>query len=606
MFFFAYGEVSRPLLALVALLASVVVSLGVTTVTIGHLNIISQAFIVMLLGLGIDFGIQFLGRYEEEMVRGKSSAEAVEKTLTTTGKALLTGGGTTAAAFYAMCFNDFTGLTELGWIAGTGVLLALWASLSVLPALLLWRDRNGGRAVGKKLHLEQGLVWDRKLTVHPYLALLLAACVSFLAWKESQKVSFDHNLLHLQNPKMESVRLTRELLETGEGSLIYGVVMADSVEQADELAAKLRELSTVSKVRTLGDLVPRNQKKRMEEVSRIAKVSGEITLGSGGESSVDVPKAKKDLEFLLESSQEGAKQAKQYLGLSGRARQAVTTFEKLIPPLERAVAALDKLDLEEAKKRLDRHQVKLVGSIAQNLGWLRTQKGDRPLTVEDLPPQLRERYLSSHGKVLLEVVPAVDVWERKPNEEFVAQIQKIAPGATGTPVMNLEYIDLLMKSYIQASFYAGGVILVLIFLLFRNVKDVVLTLLPLGLGILWLFGALGLFKIQLDPANIVTLPMILGIGVAYGVYVMDRYREEGGIRIFASSTGKAVVLSALTTLFGFGSMLFGQYRGLVSLGLVMSLGVIFTLISALVVLPQILAILDKQVADEEKDPGPAD
>lgn len=113
----------------------------------------------------------------------------------------------------------------------------------------------------------------------------------------------------------------------------------------------------------------------MEEVSRIAKVSGEITLGSGGESSVDVPKAKKDLEFLLESSQEGAKQAKQYLGLSGRARQAVTTFEKLIPPLERAVAALDKLDLEEAKKRLDRHQVKLVGSIAQNLGWLRTQKG---------------------------------------------------------------------------------------------------------------------------------------------------------------------------------------------------------------------------------------
>jgi predicted RND superfamily exporter protein len=438
------------------------------------------------------------------------------------------------------------------------------------------------------------------------LALLFAACVSFLAWKESQKVSFDHNLLHLQNPKMESVRLTRELLETGEGSLIYGVVMADSVEQADELAAKLRELSTVSKVRTLGDLVPRNQKKRMEEVSRIAKVSGEITLGSGGESSVDVPKAKKDLEFLLESSQEGAKQAKQYLGLSGRARQAVTTFEKLIPPLERAVAALDKLDLEEAKKRLDRHQVKLVGSIAQNLGWLRTQKGDRPLTVEDLPPQLRERYLSSHGKVLLEVVPAVDVWERKPNEEFVAQIQKIAPGATGTPVMNLEYIDLLMKSYIQASFYAGGVILVLIFLLFRNVKDVVLTLLPLGLGIHWLFGALGLFKIQLDPANIVTLPMILGIGVAYGVYVMDRYREEGGIRIFASSTGKAVVLSALTTLFGFGSMLFGQYRGLVSLGLVMSLGVIFTLISALVVLPQILAILDKQGADEEKDPGPAD
>ena len=405
---------------------------------------------------------------------------------------------------------------------------------------------------------------------------------------------------------MESVRLTQELLNTGEGSLIYGVVMADSVEQADELAVKLSELSTVSKVRTLGDLVPQDQQKRMEEVSRIARVAGEITLGSGAESSVDVPKAKRDLEFLLESSQEGAKQAKQYIGLSGRARQAVTTFEKLIPPLERAVAALDKLSLEEAKKRLDRHQVKLVGSITQNLGWLKTQRGDRPLTVEDLPVQLRQRYLSNHGKVLIEVVPSVDVWERKPNEEFVAEVQKIAPGVTGTPVMNLQYIDLLMKSYIQASFYAAGVILTLIFLLFRNVKDLILTLLPLGLGVLWLFGALGLFHIELDPANIVTLPMILGIGVAYGVYVMDRYREEGGIRIFASSTGKAVVLSALTTLFGFGSMLVGQYRGLVSLGLVMSLGVIFTLISALLVLPQILAIQDKLSGEEEKDPGPGD
>ena len=606
MFFFAYGEVSRPLLALVALLASVVVSLGVTTVTIGHLNIISQAFIVMLLGLGIDFGIQFLGRYEEEVQRGKSSEEAVEITLTTTGKALLTGGGTTAAAFFAMCFNDFTGLTELGWIAGTGVLLALWASLSILPALLLWRDRHGIKGTGKKLQLLQGAVWDRKLTFHPYLALTLAAGISLFAWQQSKKVAFDHNLLHLQNPKMESVRLTQELLNTGEGSLIYGVVMADSVEQADELAVKLSELSTVSKVRTLGDLVPQDQQKRMEEVNRIARVAGEITLGSGAESSVDVPKAKRDLEFLLESSQEGAKQAKQYIGLSGRARQAVTTFEKLIPPLERAVAALDKLSLEEAKKRLDRHQVKLVGSITQNLGWLKTQRGDRPLTVEDLPVQLRQRYLSNQGKVLIEVVPSVDVWERKPNEEFVAQVQKIAPGVTGTPVMNLQYIDLLMKSYIQASFYAAGVILILIFLLFRNVKDLILTLLPLGLGILWLFGALGLFHIELDPANIVTLPMILGIGVAYGVYVMDRYREEGGIRIFASSTGKAVVLSALTTLFGFGSMLVGQYRGLVSLGLVMSLGVIFTLISALLVLPQILAIQDKLSGEEEKDPGPGD
>jgi len=605
LFFIAYGEFTRPLMAVVALLASIVICLGMTTAVIGHLNIISQAFIVMILGLGIDFGIQFLGRYEEDVSRGLSPAESVENTMATTGSALLTGGGTTAAAFYAMCFNDFTGLTELGWIAGTGVLLALAASLTVLPVLLLWRDRKGaGIKVGAMLRFGFGEKLDRKLTFHPYLVLAGATALTWFAWEQSRKVTFDYNLLHLQNPEMESVKLTRELLDTGKGSVIYGVAIADSVEQADRMADELREKAAVSKVRTLGDFVPRDQNKRMEEVSRIAQVAGQISLDTGGEQKVDVAKAKKDLEFLLESSQEGAKQAKSYIGLSKRARQAVETFEKLIPPLERAVAALDKLDPMEAEKRLERHQVKLVGSIVQNLDWLKTQRGDRPLTTEDLPPELKQRYLSKNGKVLLEIEPAVDVWERKPTEEFVGEIQTVAPEATGTPVMNLEYIDLLKESYVQAAFYAAGVVVVLIFLLFRRIKDVILTLLPLAIGILWMFGLLGFFKIQLNPANIVTLPMILGIGVAFGVYVVARYREEGKVRIFESSTGKAVILSAMTTLFGFGSMLFGEYRGLVSLGMVMSLGVICTLISAVVILPQILSLVDRSTGEEDRDPVP--
>ena len=605
LFFLAYGEFSRPLMAIVALLASIVICLGLTTLVIGHLNIISQAFIVMILGLGIDFGIQFLGRYEEDLSRGQSPAEAVENTMATTGSALLTGGGTTAAAFYAMCFNDFTGLTELGWIAGTGVLLALAASLSILPALLLWRDRNAAKVkVGAMLRFGFGEKLDRKLTFHPYLVLVGAAGLCWLAWQQARRVTFDYNLLHLQNPEMESVQLTRELLDTGKGSVIYGVAIADSVEQADQMADQLREKSAVSKVRTLGDFVPRDQKKRLEEVSRIAKVAGDITLGTGAEQGVDVAKAKKDLEFLLESSQEGAKQAKSYIGLSKRARQAVETFEKLIPPLERAVAALDKLDPEEARKRLERHQVKLVGSIAQNLEWLKTQRGDRALTTADLPPELKQRYLSKNGKVLIEVEPSVDVWERKPTEEFVGQLHSVAPDATGTPVMNLEYIDLLKESYVQAALYAAGVVVVLIFLLFRRIKDVLLTLLPLAIGVLWMFGLLGALKIQLNPANIVTLPMVLGIGVAFGVYVVARYREEGKVRIFESSTGKAVVLSALTTLFGFGSMLIGEYRGLVSLGMVMSLGVLCCLVSAVVILPQILSLFDRAMGEEERDPGP--
>ncbi|NJK92334.1 MAG: hypothetical protein HC904_11145 [Blastochloris sp.] len=217
---------------------------------------------------------------------------------------------------------------------------------------------------------------------------------------------------------------------------------------------------------------------------------------------------------------------------------------------------------------------------------------ENPLTLEDLPDEARQRYIAPTGRVLVEINPSENVWEREASERFVQDMRKVSPEATGTPVQNYTYIAILRDSYREAALFALAAILLTVGLHFRNLKHLALAMVPLIFGVIWTLGIMGLFGIQFNPANIITLPMVIGIGVAFGVYVVDRHLEEGKFALFGGSTGKAVFLSALTTIFGFACMMLGQHPGLVSLGLVMTLGVGFCFLSSAVILPQILVLMD--------------
>ncbi|NJK92331.1 MAG: MMPL family transporter [Blastochloris sp.] len=215
-FFLFYREIFRPLLALLALLCAIAWTYGAATLTIGHLNLISQAVVLMLLGLGIDFSIQVIGRYEEERAAGRGVEEALRSVLARTGVAILTGGLTTALAFFTMCFNDFVGLAELGAIAGMGILFCLVASLILLPALIAicdtWRKAENFQHQASQARLGQKL--DSLLVLSPRITLLLIALLTLgLIW-QAQRIQFDYNLLNMQNPRIESVRLARELVES--------------------------------------------------------------------------------------------------------------------------------------------------------------------------------------------------------------------------------------------------------------------------------------------------------------------------------------------------------------------------------------------------------
>jgi predicted RND superfamily exporter protein len=215
---------------------------------------------------------------------------------------------------------------------------------------------------------------------------------------------------------------------------------------------------------------------------------------------------------------------------------------------------------------------------------------------------LRSRFISRSGKLhLIQVYPREDVWQREHQGEFVGQLRhELDPGSrgdpiiTGTPVQLLEYTTLLKESYEEAARYALMAIALLVFLHFRSFTCVVLALLPVGLGTVWMLGVMGVLNMPFNPANIMTLPLVIGIGVTSGIHILNRFAEEGSPSVLDKSTGKAVLISGVTTVLGFGSLLIAQHQGIASLGLIMATGTTTCMVAALTSLPAFLQLLGRR------------
>ncbi len=609
LFFFSYRTFLRPALTFMVLIMAVLWSLGFALIFVGHFNILSVAVIPMVLGIGIDFGIQILGRYEEELGQNRTVTEAITAAMEHTGIAIITGGSTTAAAFFTLCFNDFVGLAELGIIAGASMILCIVANLVVLPAVFILRDR---KRTAEQLQAQSSNsawnfihTWDRDMVRTPWLWIVVSVIISIVSIISLPHLRFDYNLLHLQNQSADSVKTLYEVMDASkndqgeEVSTIYASVVADNLDEARKLNTQLKALPVVSRVDSLLELVPESQDKKMPIIKRIVAAADALNVKPTTTKSVDVPRARRDIANLLVQAQDGLTQAKGYAGVSKIAKDAVTAFSEMIPALERAKKALSSASEETIEKRFSASSNGAFSRMQKNMELLKTQKADRGLELSDIPPQLQRLFLSPHGKILLQVYGKKDLWERQPDEEFVLGVLPVAPKATGTPVLNYYATELLRVSYLKAAVWAFVAIVVLIFLHFQSFKFLILTLIPLILAVLWRTGAMVWLGLDFNPANIVTLPLIIGIDVAFGVYIIDRYREDGKLSIFAGSTGKAIIMSSLTSLFGFSSLLVSQFQGMFSIGQLMSMGIAIGLVTSIFILPQILVLLKPKVEPEK-------
>jgi len=585
-FIYGYQETGRPIKATICLIVGIGYTLAFATLAVGHLNILTITFVPILIGLAIDYGVHLISRYEEELRHGKTEEEALTKALVYTGQGIFTGAFTTAGAFLAMSFTDFKGIQEMGIICGGGLLICLIPMMTLLPVMLLWGSQNvidhvQGDALDRRARIEN--IWLQR----PVMVLIITVALCALAATQVRKVYFDYNLLNMQSAGLPAVEFEEKLIKSTPKSVLYGAVIATNLEQVMVMERQLTNLPAVSSVDSASMFLGGDQERKLPIVRQIKQDLAPLTFAVPDPQPADV----EELSATLYS----------FYGYLGAAHEEVKSedaeLDRQLLSMRHAVAALRKEMLRAEPRRtpanvkLGEFQQALFNDIRETFQALRTQDDRAPMKIGDLPEALRDRFIGVTGKFLLMVYPRKDVWQRENQKEFIDQVQTIYPTVTGTPVQLYHYTELLKSSYEEAARYSLVAICILVLIHFRSLLSLLLALVPVGLGFLWLTGLMGWLGVPLNPANIMMLPLVIGIGVTNGIHILNRYAEEQRPNILARSTGKAVLVSGLTSIAGFGSLMLGKHRGIESLGYVMSIGLATCMIAGLTFLPALLNLL---------------
>jgi hopanoid biosynthesis associated RND transporter like protein HpnN len=604
--------VLKPLMATFCLLIGICYTLGFAALTVGRLNILSITLVPILIGLAIDYGVHLIFRYEEEVRQGHSRQLAIAKALGFTGIGVVTNALTIAGAFYIILLTNFKGMREMGLIAGSGVIVCLLPMLTLLPLLLVGGkpDLRDQLAIGSNHKSRDPLMISLQSSIHhplaaqstntrwarfeqvylkrPWLVLLGGAIFTMFTIVGSFKVQFDYNLLHLQSRDLPAVRLQHQLTLAGSQSLLSCAVIADSLPQAWEWERRINQLPSVARVISLVKYLTEDQERKLTLIREIKQELGAIPLPELDARPVNLPNLSQTL-----------------FSLSGYLSQAINTLhaqetnqslEELLRSLRNSVNRLRRLtasELPATAERLTTFQQGLFGSLHETISIVEQQDDRQRLQPDDVPAFLRRFFISPSGKFLLQVYPKADVWERHPQEEFIRELRTVDPLVTGSPVQFYEHTFRMKQSVQQAALYAAAIVALLVFLHFHRISSVLLALLPVAAGFCWMLGLMGWLGIPFNPVNIVSLILVIGIGVTNGVHILNRFAEEPQAAILSKSTGKAVLVSALNTMAGFGSLLVAQHQGIASLGVVMAIGTATCVVASLALLPAVLTLLSR-------------
>ncbi|MFO0868233.1 MAG: MMPL family transporter [Pirellulales bacterium] len=569
-----YGNLRYALLAVVVLLFGMAWSFGFVTLVIGHLNLLSVSFAVILIGLGIDFGIHYLARFSQLRSEGRDSAAALLETARGIGPGVVTGAVTTACAFFAAGLTDFTGVAELGIIAGGGILVCLLAALVVLPPLVSLLD--GWRPVrmdGIALGLEPLLSRCRR---RPWLLLVGTAVAVLAAAPGLPRLRYDHNLLNLQPRHIDSVRWEHVLLDESDRSVWFAIAMADDRAEALQLKARFAALPSVERTEEIASLLPETTPAARQQIEtlrrRVARLPAQPVLWpalTSVELQEDLARAGPALAAGLGTDRE--------LGsLWGEIQQRLAT----VPAVE-------------CSRRLSHWRQQTATAVWQRLRALSEFTQPEPPELADLDPALTSRFVSRQGKHLLRVYARGSIWDRAELGQFVQDVERVDPRITGHPIQTYYASRQMQLSYVHAAVYAFLAVMIVLMIDFQSLTLSLVAALPLVLGCWLMLGTLGWLDIPLNAANMIVLPLVLGIGVDNGVHVVHDWRSQprGTFRL-RPSVGVAMILCSSTTMVGFCSMIFARHQGLRTLGQVLTLGIACCLATSLGFLPTLLETWD--------------
>ena len=549
--------------------AGLIVTAALGLLLVGELNPISVAFAALFVGLGIDFGIQFSVRYRADRYEQPTLQAAIRAAARGVGWSLTLAAVSLLAGFFAFLPTAFRGVSELGLIAGVGMIVAYLFSLTLLPALIaVFKPKGEKEAVETKwlVGVDPWIIRNRK-PILIAVGLVTLAGTPLLYW-----LPFDSNPMHLRSPKVESIATYLDLIKNPETSPNVIDVLAPNVAAVPELSKKLGALSVASSVNSIDTFVPQDQDKKLAQIADTAQLLDPVLNPARKPpppTDADNVKALKDAATALKATGEEAK-----AGTPGAdtAKHLAGTLNTLADgPVQKREAA----------------SVALTKDLNPLLARLRDLLHPEKITLENLPPQLKADWVSADGRARVEIHPKGNSNDDEVLRNFANEVLKVAPHATGAPISTTRSTYTILGAFIQAAITALVLIFVILTVALRKPWDVAMTLGPLVVATLWTLMAMKIIGMPLNFANIIALPLMLAVGVAFHIYYVIAWRA-GVTDMLASSLTRAIFFSAMTTGSAFGSLVLSSHPGTASMGELLALSLFFTLLAAFFVVPATL------------------
>jgi hypothetical protein len=552
-----------------SLVAGLAATAALGLVMVHTLNLISVAFFVLFIGIGVDFGIQFSVRYRSERHHIDNLHDALLSAAAKAGGPLVLAGLATAAGFMSFLPTDYRGLAELGQIAGCGMLIAFIASITLLPALLALLNPPGEtHAMGFAALAPVDLFLERRrvpVIVGTILVVLAGAPLLL-------KLPFDFNPMNLRDPHKESVATYNELKQDPQAGGNSIDILTSSLKEADATAARVAKVPEVSGTFTLSSFIPGDQEPKLAAIgAAAAKLDPSLN-----PKSVEPAPSDEEVVDSLNSAAEHLTQLASDEKEGGPGAAAAKRLAGLLTQLARSNPV--------TRQRAD---AAFIPTLKIALDQLRLALHAQRITAENLPRDLAEDWVSADGHARVEVLPKGDSNDSEVLRRFALAVLAVAPNATGPAISFYEAARTIVRAFIEAGGWALLSIAIILWAALRRLTDVLLTLVPLIMAATVTLELCVLLDLPLNFANILALPLLLGVGVAFKIYYIMAWRA-GKTRLLESTLTRAVIFSAMTTATAFGSLWLSHHPGTSSMGKLMALSLVCTMAAAVLFQPVLM------------------
>jgi preprotein translocase subunit SecF len=579
-----FRGVKLPLLALLAFMVGCALTYAAAALIYGRLNLLSIVFMLVLVGVGLDYGIHMVARYLEAR-RHLPTLPSIVHMMRTAVPSNLAGALTSAGVFLLAWFTEFQGLRELGVVSGVGLLLTLAAMVVMLPALLVIFDarlvKSAGANTQKSAFFSQREGVDHKLLpAAAWRAVIISGALALAAgWYGFTHIKFESNLLKLQAKGLESVEWEHRVIDDSASASWFGALIVGSMEEIPAITERLQAHPEVGEVRSVLDAVV------MDTPQRVAL---RMQFANAVEAAPARPR--RTTEWDASAVRSAAQRLESLSGFAeGEAANAAANMRALALRLHTVADLVEPNQRTPGETALARTAVD--NAVARSRAALLTMaEGARRDLRSALPEAVRAQMVSPGGRYLVMAHPTGDMWETEPLERFVTALRAEDPHATGAPMTVSESMKSMERSFLQQAILATLMVTILLWVDLRNVRETLAALGSLAIGVAWTVGLMAAFGTSFNLANFFAIPIMIGLGIDSAIHITHR-AHEGALDHGFGSTRRAVIVTAMTTTIGFGALILAHHQGLRSLGIAMAVGSGCCLVTAVWTLPALLRVI---------------